>query len=74
MRAVNSLRDAAQHWFVFVAEELLYLHTRGLVTAFDAYLKRMLDTDLQSHIPPRVLPVSTKPPGDFTFWLTGNIR
>lgn len=67
MRAVDALRDAAQHWFVFVAEDLLYMHTRAVITAFDAYLKRALDSDLASHIPTRVLPVSTKPPGDFEF-------
>ena len=67
MRAIDAQRDAAQHWFVFVAEDLLYLQTRALITAFDAYLKRMLDTDLRSNIPPRVLPISTMPPGDFVF-------
>jgi hypothetical protein len=66
-RAVDRLRDQAQHWFVYVSEDLLYMHTRAMVTAFDAYLKRALDMDLNSHIPPRVLPVSTKPPGDFDF-------
>lgn len=40
MRAIDSLRDAAQHWFVVVAEDLLYLNTRALITAFDAYLKK----------------------------------
>lgn len=34
---------------------------------FDAFLKRKLDLALQEHIPPRVLPISTKPPGDFEF-------
>lgn len=67
MRTVDSLRNAAQHWFLFHSEDLLYLHTRALITAFDAYLKRTFETDLYSHIPPRVLPVSTKPPGDFDF-------
>lgn len=66
-RAIDKLRDAAQHWFVYVSEDLLYMHTRAMVTAFDAYLKRTLNMDLHSHIPPRVLPVSTKPPGDFDF-------
>lgn len=66
-RAVDKLRDAAQHWFIYVSEDLLYMHTRAMVTAFDAYLKRSLDMDLHTHIPPRVLPVSTKPPGDFDF-------
>lgn len=67
MRAVDSLRDASQHWFIYVSEDLLYMHIRALVTTFDAYLQRELDTDLHSHIPTRVLPVSTKPPGDLLF-------
>lgn len=67
MRAVDSLRDAAQHWFVVVAEDLLYLNTRALITAFDAYLQRALEDALIQHIPARVLPVSTMPPGDFEF-------
>jgi hypothetical protein len=67
MRTVDSLRDASQHWFIFVSEDLLYMHTRALVTAFDAYMQRELGTDLHSQIPSRVLPVSTTPPGDFLF-------
>lgn len=67
MRAIDAQRDAAQHWFVFVAEDLLYLQTRAVITAFDAYLQRMLEIDLRSQIPPRVLPISTEPPGDFEF-------
>jgi len=66
-RAIGALRDAAQHWYIFVSEDLLYMQTRALLTAFDAYMKRSLGLDLHSHIPPRVLPVSTKPPGDFDF-------
>ncbi|AIP09347.1 Uncharacterised protein [Burkholderia pseudomallei] len=67
MRTVDALRDASQHWFLFVSEELLYMHTRALVTAFDAYLKQALNTDLHRYIPSRVLPVSTKPSGDLEF-------
>lgn len=67
MRAIDSMRDAAQHWYVFVAEDILYLNTRALITAFDAYLKRALNDELISYIPARVLPVSTMPPGDFEF-------
>lgn len=67
MRAIDALRDAAQHWFVFVSEDLLYLQTRALITSFDAYLQRILDDALANHIPPRVLPISTMPPGDFEF-------
>jgi len=67
MRAIDAQRDAAQHWFVYVSEDLLYMQLRALITAFDAFLKRKLDLALQEHIPPRVLPISTKPPGDFEF-------
>jgi hypothetical protein len=66
MRVINALRDAEQHWFTIVEEDLLYLHTRAVITVFDAYLMRALDLDLSSKTA-RVLPVSTKPPGDFDF-------
>jgi hypothetical protein len=66
-RAVDAMRDAAQHWFVEVAEDILYLHARAFVTAFDTVLKRSLDSDLASYLPTRVLPVSTMPAGDFDF-------
>lgn len=74
MRAVDSLRDAAQHWFIVVAEDLLYLNTRALITAFDAYLQRALEDALIDHIPARVLPVSTMPPGDFEFLVDREYR
>ena len=67
MRSVDGLRDAAQHWFLVISEELLYMHTKALITAFDRYMKRKLDDHLGRHVPPRVLPVSTLPPGDFEF-------
>jgi len=66
-RVVDALRDDAQHWFVYIPEDILYMHTRALITVFDAYLTRSLDLDLNSFIPARVLPVSTMPPGDFEF-------
>ncbi len=69
MRAIDAMRDAEQHWFTIVEEDVLYLCTRALITAFDAYVKRALDIDLSSRIPARVLPVSTKPPGEFDFLL-----
>ena len=74
MRAVDSLRDAAQHWIILVAEDLLYLNTRALITAFDAYLQRALQDALIEHIPARVLPVSTMPPGDFEFLVDREYR
>jgi len=35
MRAVDSLRDAEQHWILVAEEDVLYLHARALVTAVD---------------------------------------
>ncbi|MND25997.1 hypothetical protein D3C80_164350 [compost metagenome] len=67
MRAIDAQRDAAQHWFIFVSEDLLYMQLRALITAFDAYLKRKLEVTLREYIPPRILPISTKPLGDFEF-------
>ena len=65
MRAIDSLRDAEQHWIIVTEEDVLYLHARGLVTAIDEVLKRVFDDDLTSHLPVRVLPISTEPPGEF---------
>lgn len=61
MRAVDSLRDAEQHWIVVVDEQLLYIHARALVTVIDEILKRVFDDALIKHLPSRVLPVSTIP-------------
>lgn len=41
MRAIDSLRDAEQHWILLTEEDVLYLHARGLVTAIDELLKRL---------------------------------
>lgn len=69
MRMIDSLRDAEQHWFAKIEEDFLYLHTRALISVFDTYLQRALGIALVSRIPVRVLPVSTKPMGDFDFLL-----
>lgn len=73
-RTIDALRDAEQHWFTVLEEDMLYLHTRGLITAFDAYIQQSLQIDLRSRIPARVLPVSTMPPGDFNFLVDREYR
>jgi hypothetical protein len=74
MRAIDSLRDAEQHWILLTEEDVLYLHARGLVTAIDELLKRLFGDDLGSHLPVRVLPVSTEPPGDIDFLIDREFR
>jgi hypothetical protein len=74
MRAVDSLRDAEQHWIIVTEEDVLYLHARGLVTAIDEMLKRVFEDDLTSHLPVRVLPVSAEPVGDIDFLVDREFR
>lgn len=62
MRAIDSLRDAEQHWLVVIDEEFLYLHVRALVTIFDDVLYRVFEERLADHLPRRILPVSTTLP------------
>ena len=33
MRTVDALRDAEQHWFLKIEEDVLYLHVRALIRA-----------------------------------------
>ena len=65
MRAIDSLRDAEQHWLIVVSEDLLYLHARSLVSVIDDILKRSFGDSLAATLPVRVLPVSTTPVTDF---------
>lgn len=62
VRALDSLRDAEQHWHVVVDEGLLYLYVRSAVTLFDDLLARVFSERLGDHLPTRVLPISAEPP------------
>jgi hypothetical protein len=64
LRAIDAMRDDEQHWFNQVPEQLLYLHARAAITLFDEVLQRVLDEQLASHLPTRVLPLSVDPPQD----------
>jgi hypothetical protein len=64
LQTINGLRDAAQHHLLDIAEGQLYLHEQSGVTLFRDLLKSVFDQDLASHLPTRVLPVSTSPPTD----------
>lgn len=64
LRALDALRDDEQHWMTTVSEGLLYLHCRAGTTLFDDLLKRAFDDSLGTHLPNRVLPLSSEPPRD----------
>jgi hypothetical protein len=64
LKAVDALRDEAQHWFAEVSEPLLYTHLRGAVTLYDRLLGEVFEQTLADHLPGRVLPISTDSPRD----------
>lgn len=64
IRVLDALRDAEQHWYVFVDEGLLYLYLRAGITLFEELMYRVFGETLAEHIPLRVLPVSAEPPQD----------
>lgn len=64
LQTINGLRDAAQHHLLDISEGQLYLHVQSGVTLFRDMLKSVFDQELATHLPTRVLPVSTSPPTD----------
>lgn len=62
LQTINGLRDAAQHHLLDISEGQLYVHIQSGVTLFRDLLKKVFDENLVSHLPTRVLPVSTSPP------------
>jgi hypothetical protein len=65
LQNLNSLRDAAQHYFTELPEDLLYIYAQSAVTLFDKLSSDVLGLTLKDTMPNRVLPVSPKPPRDF---------
>jgi len=71
IQAINSLRDAAQHYLVEVSEQQLYLHSQAGLTLFKDILTDTFQKNLTEELPERVLPISTIPPLDInTFFVT----
>lgn len=64
LQTINGLRDAAQHHLLEISEGQLYIHVQSGVTLFRDILKGVVDRDLATQLPTRVLPVSTSPPTD----------
>jgi len=62
LQTINGLRDAAQHHLLDISEGQLYVHIQSGVTLFRDLLKKVFNEDLVTHLPMRVLPVSTSPP------------
>lgn len=65
IRAIDAMRDQAQHWMIVVAEDALYINARALITTLDEVLQEHFDDTLADNLPLRVLPLSTHPIPDF---------
>ncbi len=59
---INTLRDAAQHYWVDLSEQHLYLHAQAGLTLFRRILEGIFGQMLKAYFPDRVLPVSVSPP------------
>jgi hypothetical protein len=66
LQTINGLRDAAQHHLLDISEGQLYVHIQSGVTLFRDLLKSVFHQELATHLPTRVLPVSTSPPTDLS--------
>ena len=64
LRALNNLRDAAQHYIIDLSEQHLYIHAQAGLTLFRDLLRVVFGEKLNVQLPPRVLPLSTTPPTD----------
>ena len=66
LRALNSLRDAAQHYLLDLSEQHFYIHVQAGFTLFSDVYSKVFGEELNAHLPTRVLPVSTTPPTDIS--------
>ena len=74
LQAVNNLRDAAQHYYLEISEEHLYLHAQSGVTLFRDILAGVFNRNLSDELPSRVLPISTKLPTDLITLFTSEVE
>lgn len=64
LQAINSLRDAAQHYILEVSEPQLYIYSQAGVSLYKRLLHDQFGKKLTDYFPDRVLPVSSTPPKD----------
>ena len=74
LQVINSLRDAAQHHLLDIAEEQLYLHAQSGVTLFGDLLNSVFGRRLIDVVPGRVLPLSTLPLTDLSVLFESEVQ
>ena len=74
LQTINGLRDAAQHHLLDISEAQLYVHMQSGVTLFRDLLSDVFGQNLATHLPARVLPVSTTPPTDLATLFDSEVK
>ena len=59
LQAINSLRDAAQHYFVELSEQHFYFQAQSGLTIYKDILQNNFDKNCLDKLPKRVLPLAT---------------
>ncbi|MDD5778607.1 MAG: hypothetical protein PHU95_04090 [Candidatus Thermoplasmatota archaeon] len=62
LQAINGMRDAEQHYYLEISEDILYTLVQSGFTLFRDILEEVFNKELNEYMPRRVLPVSTTPP------------
>ena len=71
---VDDLRNCAAHNLLDLSEEALSWHTQRGVRVFEQVLQTAFAEHLNDHLPTRVLPSSTPPPGDLRVLVESEFR
>jgi hypothetical protein len=74
VQMINSLRDAAQHHILDISEQHLYIQAQAGLSLFRDVFKAVFSEELQTHLPARVLPMSTTPPTDLATLFDNEIK
>jgi hypothetical protein len=74
LQTINGLRDAAQHHTLEMSEQYLYFQAQAGLTLFRDIAKKVFNIDLKTHLPVRVLPLSTTPPMDIQAFFSTEVQ
>ena len=73
LQTLNSLRDAAQHYFIELSEQHFYFQAQNALTVYKDILMGTFGRDLIDSLPKRVLPISTTPLSDINVFFENEL-
>jgi hypothetical protein len=74
IQIVNSLRDAAQHYILYISEQQLYMFSQAGLTLYAKLTKDVFSKKLIDILPDRVMPITTKPPHNLPTLITAEFE